>query len=242
MTPIALLSYDGSTYTFAYLPAASTIAGFRPLLGFRDLSEVYTSDELFPLFQERVLDPTRSDFARVVHGLKLDPAEATPWEQLVHSGGGSEGDTLQVTPLPHQDGDGWSCYVLAAGLRYFQSKTVRTEAGETRTYTEDEFERVLEALSPGDVLTVRREIGNDYNPAALLLFTENDDVIGYLPDWLARFVEPMSPEGVPDLVVRVERITDKSAGWHLRLMVSVHGPDPFEETREKLRTGRALRY
>ena len=109
MIPVGVLTFDGETYTFEYLPNVAGVDEFRPLLGFRDLAETYESDELFSLFRERVLDPTRPDFARVLDGLSLDPASATPWEQLVRSGGSSEGDTLQVTPIPRKHEACWTC-------------------------------------------------------------------------------------------------------------------------------------
>lgn len=242
MIPVGLLAFDGITYRFEYLPAASSADGFRPLLGFKDLTASYQSHELFPLFHERIMDPSRDDFEYVLEGLRLDPRTATPWEQLVRSGGGSEGDTLQVTPLPRADGDGWACTALASGLRYLQAKTLRTVLGESTLYGEAQFESILGALSPGDPLTVRREIGNHYNPDALVVFTERDELVGYLPDWLARFIAPALPEGDGWQIARVERVNSPAAGWHLRLVVTVTGSEPFELAVERLRSGTALRY
>lgn len=242
MIPVGLLGFDGTTYRFEYLPAAVSADGFRPLLGFKDLATHYDSDELFPLFHERIMDPARDDFEHVLEGLQLDPRTATPWEQLVHSGGGSEGDTLQVTPLPCADGDGWVCTALASGLRYLQAKSVRTVLGESTIYSEEQFESVLGALGQGDPLTVRREIGNDYNPDALVVFTERNELVGYLPDWLARFIAPALPEGEGWQIAHVERVNSPEAGWHLRLVVTVTGAEPFDLAVERLRSGTALRY
>ncbi len=242
MIPVGLLGFDGRTYRFEYLSAAATAEGFRPLLGFKDLGVAYKSDELFPLFHERIMDPSREDFVRVLEDLQLDPSTATPWEQLVYTGGGSEGDTLQVTPLPSADEGGWTCAVLASGLRYLQTKSVRSELGESPVYSEDEFEAVLMSLSPGDRLTVRREIGNDYNPDAMLLFTKEGHLVGYLPDWLARFIAPSMKAGDPWPIARVERVNSPAAGWHLRLVVSVKGSESIEVAAKRLRAGGALDY
>lgn len=97
--PVGVLAFDGLLYTFEYLPSVAEIEEFRPLLGFRDFTVTYESDELFPLFLERVLKTSRPDFLHVLKDLKIDPDSATPWEQLVCSGGSSEGDTLSVTLL-----------------------------------------------------------------------------------------------------------------------------------------------
>lgn len=241
MVPIGVLSFDGDVYGFEYLPAAAKQEGFRPLLGFRDLDRKYESETLFPLFEERVLDPTRPDFSRVIDELALDESEATPWELLVRTGGTSEGDTLQVTPFPHRTDSGWAVLFLAAGLRYFQTKSVTTASGATQIYEEAEFERVLDSLHPGDSLVVTREVGNTYNPDAQLLFTEHGDVVGYLPDWLARFTAPCFDDGI-ELRARVAQVNGPSAGWHLRLMVGASAPESFARAEERLRDGDVLRY
>lgn len=235
LLPVGLLGFDGVTYRFEYLPAARTAEGFRPLLGFKDLDSVYESDELFALFRERIMDPSRDDFERVLEGLQLDPTVATPWEQLVHSGGGSEGDTLQVTPLPCEADKGWSCTALVSGLRYLQVKSITTELGDSRIYLEREFEEVLGALRPGDPLVVRREIGNDYNPDALVLFTARNELIGYLPDWLARLIAPTLHGEDGWQIARVVRINGPDAGWHLRLVIQVLGAESIELVAERLR-------
>lgn len=240
MVPVAILSFDGSHYRFKYLPAAERLDGFRPLLGFRDLSETYESDELFPLFKERVLDPTRPDFHRVLERLDLDSAHATPWEQLVRTGGVSEGDTLQVTPFPHESDEGWSCTVLAAGLRYLMIKSVATEHRTMGPYAPDDFEAHLGRLRTGDLLSVEREIGNRYNEAAQLLI-EAGEVIGYLPDWLARLTAPLIEAG-EKISARVMRVNDPAAGWHLRLLVEVRAGEAYEAADRRLRTDTFTAY
>ncbi|MGN7190423.1 HIRAN domain-containing protein [Curtobacterium sp. MCBA15_004] len=237
---MAKLSYDADRYFFDYLPAAKTEASFRPLMGFRDLDEHYESDELFPLFHERVMDPARDDFRRVVEGLDLDPDSATPWEQLSRSGGGSEGDTLQVTPIPHETAEGWACRTLLSGLRYFEKKSVQTQQGRTNPYSSSDHEKVLASIRPGDHLRLRREIGNSYNPSAVLVFTEDDHVVGYLPDWLARFVGPVLDEEI--ITAQVDRVNPSRAGWHLRLLVTVASTESFDVALDRLRGGAALQY
>ena len=239
MLPVAILSFDGELYRFRYVDGAAELDGFRPLLGLHDFDREYESDELFPLFRERVLDPARSDYQRVVDELDLDPAHATPWEQLIRTGGTSEGDTIQVTPFPRATETGWECVFLAAGLRYFQQKSVRTARGSTPIYTAAEFEDVLASLVPGDHLEVIPELGNDYNPSAQLLFHE-EKVVAYLPDWLARLCAPWA-NGGNALVGKTIRVNEAGAGWHLRLMAVVSAEEPFAEVDTRLRDGEALK-
>jgi hypothetical protein len=235
MIPVGILRFDGETYTFEYLPHVARVADFRPLLGFRDLTKRYESEELFPLFQERVMDPTRPDFVRVLDELSLDPASATPWEQLVRSGGSSEGDTLQVTPFPRETEEGWTCTALVAGVRYLAKKTVETRDGQTHLYSEDELEALLGGLVPGQPLRVLAEVGNDYNTDAQLFFTENGEPIGYVPDWLAKLTAPCLHDGTSVRAV-VDRVNGLSAGWHLRVLVTLHVDESFGELQTRSMT------
>ena len=241
MIPVAELSFDGAEYRFTYLPTVDTVPGFRPLLGFKDFSKTYVSDELFPLFRERVLDPTRPDFDRVVHELDLDLADATPWELLMRTGGGSEGDTLQVTPFPRPDGDGWACTFLASGVRYFREKSVRTAHRTTDVYSDEEFEVIIGSLEQGEALSIEREVGNSYNQDARVLVTAAGHAVGYLPDWLARFTAPYLQDGT-EFHANVVRVNDARAGWHLRLMVAAYASESFVEAAARLRVGGSLDY
>ena len=45
--------------------------GFKPLPAFPEFQRTYESSELFPLFQNRVLDPGRKDFAAYLASLDL---------------------------------------------------------------------------------------------------------------------------------------------------------------------------
>ena len=233
MIPVGVLAFDGETYTFEYVANVEGVDEFRPLLGFGDLAKTYESEELFPLFRERILDSTRPDFTRVLDALSLDPASTTPWEQLVGSGGSSEGDTLQVTPFPLEHEAGWTCTVLVAGVRYPAKKSVKTAVGETRRYSDLELEEVLERLVPGQSLRVLQEVGNDYNPKAQLLFTEQDEFIGYLPDWLAKLTAPCVEDGV-GVAATIDRVNAASAGWHLRVLVTLVVEESFEELRPRI--------
>ncbi|QWL30912.1 hypothetical protein [Rathayibacter toxicus] len=233
MIPVGVLTFDGKTYAYEYLPNVAHVAEFRPLLGLRDLTKSYKSDELFPLFRERVLDPTRPDFVRVLDELSLDPASATPWEQLVRSGGSSEGDTLQVTPFPRESAEGWTCTALVAGVRYLAKKTVESAEGWTRFYSDVELETLVGGLVPGQPLRVIAEVGNKYNPDAQLFFTADDDPVGYVPDWLAKLTAPCLLGGTNVRAV-VDRVNGLSAGWHLRVLVTLHVSEPFAELENRL--------
>ena len=72
-------------------------AGFPPLMEFPDLDETYWSPELFPVFQNRVMNRSRPDFADYLRHLDL-PEGADPIEILRVNGGSRVTDTYEVFP------------------------------------------------------------------------------------------------------------------------------------------------
>ena len=89
--PIGRLDAENNdTFLFRYTRGALDAhkqSGFEPLLSFPKFENRYESNELFPIFKNRVLDPSRKDFAEYLGWLDLDPAHADPIEILGLTGG-----------------------------------------------------------------------------------------------------------------------------------------------------------
>lgn len=217
VSPVGLLAWDGASYSFDYLEAARDVDDFRLLLGFPELTEHYTSAELFPIFQERVLDPKRPDFERYVTDLRLDSETASPWEQLARSGGGSESDTLQLYPVPSFHGDQWQIRFLVNGIRHLMSKSVDVEGAMKGSYSESELEAILASLQQGEPLRVLHEQANPFSKTAVLVLTLGGRPIGYVPNWISEEILPMLDSD--ELHFSVDQVNPDTAGWHLRLLV-----------------------
>ena len=224
--PVGLLAWDEQRYTFDYLAAAGSVEDFRPLLGFPDMHAHYEALELFPIFQERVLDPRRPDFSRYVSDLKLDASTASPWEQLARSGGGSESDTLQLYPVPTHNGDACCIRFLVNGVRHLATKSVDVRGLSKGGYTYGELEAVLASLQRGQALSVAHELTNQYSSSAVLVLTSADMPIGYVPNWLAREILPLVESDALRFVV--DQVNPLEAGWHLRVLVLLEMELPLE--------------
>ena len=74
--PVGRLDADAehSNYVFQYTRGAIAAqdGGFHPMASFPRLEERYQSDELFPMFMNRVLGHHRKDFAEYLASLDLD--------------------------------------------------------------------------------------------------------------------------------------------------------------------------
>lgn len=169
---------------------ALTVDGFRPLLGFPDLHRRYQSEHLFPMFEQRVMDSRRPDHDRYVRRLGLG-ADATPWEQMTRSGGGRNGDLLQLFPEPVSLPDGSvTCTFLLHGIRHVPSRPL-VITGREFSPAADEVERRLAGLSPGDPLRLVREDANQW-PRAVITAATDGYPLGWVPDLLLENLYAMS--------------------------------------------------
>src|SRR5882724_9082523 len=108
--PVGRLDADVSAnrYAFSYTKGAlqaQSAVGFDALPAFPDLRRRYESSELFPLFQNRVLDPGRKDFKEYLASLDLNES-SDPIEILAVSGGRRQTDSLEVFPKIEKQSDG----------------------------------------------------------------------------------------------------------------------------------------
>ena len=166
--PIGRFTFDGEAYSFAYTRAAANLTAFRPLPGMPDVRRRYTSVRIPALFNQRVMSSSRNDFANYARGIGLDPATATPWEQIVHSGGTRAGDTLQFMPLPIVDAGRARARFFANGVKYVPTAKLASN-GRTLLVSKEEHEQAIRALKPGDRLRLMREDNNPVDQYACLI-------------------------------------------------------------------------
>lgn len=192
------LAHGESGYTFTYREGTT-----RPLPGMPNVNEPYTSGDLFPLFEHRVISPRRADRHTYLEGLALD-LEATPFEVLARSGGRSAVDTLELTPMP-EPGPVDICF-LVHGIRHL------TQSERTR----------IDSLIEGQPLQLRPEPDNPKDARAVLV-TDEGQRLGYVPGPLLDYVHPILG-GEHSLTV--ERVNPAEAGFHMRLLVRLAGTLP----------------
>lgn len=217
--PIGLLDYDGHRYRFGYIRHVLRVKDFRPLLGFENLRRQYISDQLFPLFAQRVMDPRRPDYQRYVQRLGL-PEDATPWEQIARSQGRRQGDTIQLLPEPVNDHGVITCRFLVNGIRYVPGPE-RILDGRAVQVDSGQVEAALSALRPGDPLHIAREPGNPINNLALMVMAGSVTPVGWIPDLMVEDMNRLLSRA--KVTVTAEHINGPSAPWHLRLLALLTG-------------------
>lgn len=224
--PIGRVCFDGERYQFDYTIAATRIPGFRPLPGLPDLYRTYESQALPRVMAARVMDSDRPDYAEYLHSIGLEAAHATPWEQIVHSGGSRAGDTLQFMQLPTVADGRARARFLVNGIRHIPSVT-RLISGRRVLVTPAEHERALLDLRPGDSVLVEPEDNNARDSSAALV-TSAGVPLGWVPRAMSAGVRQLLESG--PVWTDVVRVGSESAPAHLRLVLDldVAAPVGFE--------------
>lgn len=217
IVPIGRFGHAGGQYSFVYTRAVEAVKDFRPLLGLPDTHVVYHSDRMPAVFNQRVMSPDRPDYGPYLGTLGLSAAIASPWEQIVESGGSRAGDTLQFMPMPSLVG--WRAWArfLVNGLRHV-SEGVRSLPGRTVSVTREDQEDCLRGLRQGDPVVLESESNNPVDPDAVLV-TAGGVPVGWVPRALAPSVRELLGVGCVSAVVH--RIGAPEAPPHLRLVLDL---------------------
>ncbi len=196
-------------YTGGALKAQEDV-GFMPLLAFPDFQKDYRSDELFPLFQNRVISPKRGDFEEYIRWLDLDRSHADPIAILSVSGGERVTDNLEVFPKVAADELGhFHVRFFLHGLRHLgaaaQARAARLEEGEE--------------------LRILVELNNPATRLAVPLLTEDYQMVGWAPRYLVDDLIRCVPHA-PELSAKVARVNVDAAPLNQRFLIDYHGRAP----------------
>lgn len=204
---------ERSSFRFGYTQGALKArdeAGFVPLFAFPNLREVYESNRLFPLFQNRVLSAKRPDFQEYLKWLDLDHKPSDPISILAVSGGGRVTDNLEVFPKIQTAADG------SFQLRFFLHGL--------RHLTQTSFQRALK-LVEDESLRVSVELNNPVTRLAVTLMTDDYHMIGWTPRYLVDDLIRCVPRA-PDLSAKIARINSESAPLNQRILIDFWGKTP----------------
>lgn len=200
---------DGEQYSFGYLKLAENLPGFEPLPGLPDLHRRYDSDQLFPVFANRVMPRRRPDYDVLASRVDLS-GDADPFEVLARTGGRRATDRIEVFAAPERTPDGnSSALFFARGIRHV-----------------DGAAEVVASLHPGDLLVLQDDSDNPHNPRAVLLRVTDGMQIGWVPNYLVDHVHDLRQLNASEPVVTVEHVNDESVDPHMRLLCRLEAPWP----------------
>ena len=210
---VGRLTADG-VYRFVYTDGAGEAereGGFATLPEFPERERIYESEELFPLFANRLLPRSRPDYPEWVEWLSLPEHRDDPVGLLARSGGQRATDSFEVFPSPERQPDGsYHVHFFAHGLRHFPASSAERAA----------------RLQPGDPLLLMHDFQNTADPNALMLRTaeqEPGDIhpVGFCPRYLLSDILSLLADDPRSAQVEVERINLPPAPLQFRVLCSL---------------------
>ena len=213
--PVGRLDADESVqptcYEFAYIAGAGDAqaqAQFPPIIGFPDFAERYRADALFPLFRNRLMNPSRPDRLAYLQQLGLDIDDWNPVLELAASG--PHTDNFEVFPaiVPDSEGRFGTRFVLH-GLRYTNLDSIR------RT----------EKLAIGEQLQLSFELNNPATVHAITVKTVDQYILGWLPRYLVDGLHQDDAWKVTEVKAAVAQVNSDAPLSH-RLLVDFTGQLP----------------
>ena len=210
--PVGRLDADveRSLYRFRYIGGAKRAqkeVGFPLLIEFPDLNEDYQSAELFPLFQNRVMNRARPDFTNYLNRLDL-PEGADPIEILATNGGHRVTDAYEVFPKIEKDDTGsFSCRFFLHGWRHIN------DAAKDR----------IDRLEQEEELYVTLELTNPATGLAVQIQTTDYYMIGWAPRYLVEDLVAAMAEGLGKFGAKVVRINPQTVLLKQRALIEMYG-------------------
>ncbi|WP_414546502.1 HIRAN domain-containing protein [Nostoc sp. CCY0012] len=207
--PIGRLTFDGARYKFVYtqgVKEAQQMCSFSPLSSFPHLEKVYTSTHLFSVFSNRLMSPSRPDYAKFLEWLNISDYKDDPLAILARSGGKRETDSLTVFPCPEPDAAGkYHLHFFAHGLRYLPESAIER----------------INRLELGEQLWLAHEFQNPHDSQALTLHTEDHYIVGYCPRYLRSEVFELLCQDPSSVDLRVERVNLPPTPLQFRLLCNI---------------------
>lgn len=204
---VGALTQFSKGYEFHYTKGALKAEKFVPFSGMESLSKSYVSEELFPLFYNRLLSSRRPEYPKFIQWLGLSEEQATPMNILARSGGLRGTDQLQMfRKIEVRDSGSYEHFFFIHGLSHLSKSA----------------QKRVDTLIEGERLYLCFDCQNSYDEHAVLIRADNPaEIVGYCPRYLARDIGVLF-ENSDKLLVTVEKIA-KDAPSNYRLMCKVSG-------------------
>lgn len=196
-------------YEFTYVHGVkdAQAQGFAPFPEMPEIQAVYWFAQLPPLFANRVMSPSRPDYASHLLRLGLANDEAKtpdPEAILARSSGRKVTDHLEVTVSPAFD-PATRCWVYHGFAR-----GVRHVAGA---------EDAMKGVQHGDRLHIERDVANEWDARAMLMLRLDCSKLGFVPHVLIEDLGWFLDHDCP-VQAEVVRVNLPPAPVHQRLLVA----------------------
>lgn len=214
--PVGRLEHGGGLYRFWYTHGARK-PRFLPFAQMEQLEQVYESEELFPIFANRLLSESRPEYESYMRWSGFDfDIPPDPILILGVTEGIRQTDAVEVFPCPVPNGEG--CYFNRFFLHGIQWLP---EAALTR----------IGKLEKSQPLKLMLDLQNAVDPHAVAVRTETElTQIGYVPRYLAHDVWQLVQQCSVDFIKLSVARVNRDAPLQNRVLCEMHAcwPDGFQ--------------
>jgi len=210
--PVGRLSRDDDQYRFVYTQGARELVNFTPFGRMTDLQAEYVSEELFPLFANRILAKSRPEYDQYLGWLGMERTRYDALDELARTGGIRATDSLELFACPEPTKErGYEVYFFCRGLRHLHTENQQRAA----------------ELKPGERLYVMTDPQNEFDKMALLLRTDDPiTLVGYAPHYFSgEFTRLMELVETENVQVTVEKV-NLDAPLQYRVLCRIRSPWP----------------
>ncbi len=195
-------------YVFKYTKGALKSQKFTKFSGMNDVSETYVSEELFPLFKNRLLSPKRPEYPRFINWLGLIGDSVKPIEILARSGGLRSTDQLQMfKKIDIDDSGNFEHFFFLHGLSHLNTMASNR----------------VSKLKHGDMLHLCLDVQNTYDSEAVVVRADNPaEIVGYCPRYFTTDIKKMLLDKPTSVLLSVEKISE-DAPHNYRLLCKLSG-------------------
>jgi len=217
--PVGKLKYKNKKYIFKYTFGAKLAKGFMPFYRMNGLSNSFESEELWPLFKNRLLPKSRPEYYEYLNWLDLEKDKVSPFEELARTEGIRATDCLQLFPVPKKKYNKYEVTFFSHGISHLPPGYI---------------ERVNH-LNQGNKLYLMKDIQNKSDSLALVLRTDDPpEIVGYCPKFFVKdFGKLIDMNGANKVIVSVVKVNlDSPLKFKLLCKFSTNWPNdfiPFED-------------
>jgi hypothetical protein len=182
-----------------------------------DLNQVYESEDLFPLFSNRLLSSSRPEYESYLRWGGFEAGkQPDPIAILSITGGIRQTDSIEVFPCPVPDENGgYQNKFFLHGIRWLAQESIKR----------------ISLLKPEEPLLFMPEPANQYDPFAVAVKTNVEHrLIGYVPRYLASDVRQLLSQCDPEFIeLTIDRL-NSDAPLQQRVLCRMRScwPDEFK--------------
>ena len=193
---VGKLWFKDNRYYFGYTRGVNKALNSDNLILFgsmQDINQLYVSDEIFPIFKNRLFQKNRPEYRDYLDWLGFDNSkEILPLDELARTNGIRATDSLQLFEIPKPQDGKYIVYFYSHGLRHLPKC----------------YQDRLKHLKEKERLFILKDIQNRVDKDALMLRTDDpSELVGYCPRFYAKdFNKLIELNGEDKVVVSIEKI------------------------------------